>query len=519
MSSATSATSPRPATRLDTDAEALAAATPADRDRVVDVVRVAALATVAVGHWLLAVVEWDDGGLHGRNLLVVAPWTRWATWVLQVMPLFFVVGGVANAASWASARRRATGWAAWLHGRVDRLVRPVAALVVTWTAALAVAAAFGADPAGLRTASRLVAMPLWFLAVYLGVVAATPAMVALHDRFGWRVSAGLAVAAGAVDVIAGPLGRPAVGWVNFAFVWLFAHQLGFSWRDGRLDGRRAGLACATVGLGGLIVLTQALGYPLGMVGAPGERSNTTPPTLALVALTVGQTGLLLLARRRVADWAARPRAWRAVVAANGVAMTVFLWHLTALCIATLVFLPTGLLPQPEPATAAWWMLRPAWLLALVALTAALIVVFGRVETAVRPPRPARPGRAATVRAVAGAALVSAGLAIAALYGFPVAGRPLLLPVLALVLVTVGVVSVRSSLLRRLAPPAARSQLRPILRRRPAAEGRANHQPHWAETARAVQRAASASRPQSSTVSSSARASGRTPARSKVSAAT
>lgn len=497
-----SATSPPPASRLDPDA--LAAATPADRDRVVDVVRVAALVTVAVGHWLLAVVEWDGEGLHGRNLLEVAPWARWATWVLQVMPLFFLVGGVANAASWASAQRRATGWAAWLHGRVDRLVRPVAALAVTWIAALAVAAALGADSAGLGTASRLVAMPLWFLAVYLGVVAATPAMAALHERFGWRVAVGLAVAAGAVDVIAGPGGRPELGWLNFAFVWLFAHQLGFSWRDGRLDGRRTGLLLAAGGLVGLIVLTQGLGYPLGMVGAPGERSNTTPPTLALVALTIWQTGLLLLARRRVAAWASRPRAWRAVVAANGVAMTVFLWHLTALCIATLAFLPTGLLPQPEPATAAWWMLRPAWILALVALTVPLVAVFGGVEAAVRSPRPARPGPGATMRAVAGAALVSAGLTVAAASGFPVPGQPLLFPVLAPVLVTVGVITVRSTLLRRLAPPASPLQLRSRLRlHRVGAQ--------WG--------AASANRPQSSTVSSSARASGRTPALSKASAVT
>jgi hypothetical protein len=222
-----------------------------------------------------------------------------------------------------------------------------------------------------------------------------------------------------------------------------------------------------------------------------------------------------------------------VVAANGVAMTVFLWHLTALCLATLVFLPTGLLPQPEPASAAWWMLRPAWILALVALTGALVAIFARVETAVRPPRPARPGPEASVRAVAGAALLSAGLAVAALSGFPVPGRPLLHPVLAPGLVAAGVLTVRSTLLRRLAPPTP-IFLRPLRRERTDrhGEGSAGDEPHSAKapstaTARSrasratgtTQWAASASRPQSSTVSSSARASGRTPALSKASAGT
>ena len=468
--------------------QALADATPPDRDRVVDLVRVGAIAAVVVGHWLLAVVSWDGEGLSGRNLLQVAPWTRWATWLLQVMPLFFVVGGVANSASWASARRRAVGYPAWLHSRLDRLVRPVAGLAVTWSVGLVVAAAAGAAPGTLRTAARLVAMPIWFLAVYLAVVATTPLMVTLHERFGARAAVALVVAAGACDVLAGPGGMPAAGWANFGFVWLFAHQLGFWWRDGCLGGARTGAALAAGGFAALVVLTGPLGYPLSMVGGPGERSNTTPPTLALVALALAQTGLLVLVRRRLAAWAARPRVWRSVVAANGVAMTVYLWHLTALCLATLAFLPTGLLPQPEPASAAWWLLRPAWLLALAALLVPLVAAWSRVEARIRPPRVSgtRPG--AVGQAFAGALVVAAGLTAMALGGFPVPGRPLVLPVLGLALPAIGVALVRDTLLRELRP-------------------------------RPAQGAASARRPQSSTVSSSARASGRMPAPVKASATT
>lgn len=435
------------------DPRSLAVATPEDRDRVVDLVRVAAIGVVVLGHWLLAVVVWEDGQLHGRNLLQVAPWARWATWLLQVMPLFFVVGGVANSASWASARRRSVGFPAWVHGRLDRLVRPVAALAITWTVALALAAALGADPAMLRTAARLVAMPVWFLAVYLAVVAVTPVMVALHQRFGLKVPIALAAAAGICDLASGPLAVPAVGWANFGFVWLFAHQLGFAWRDGGLERRRTAWLLAGVGVVGLVLLTGPLGYPTSMVGGPGERSNNTPPTVALLALTVAQTGVLILARRRLAAWAERPGIWRTVVTANAMAMTIYLWHLTALCVATLVLLATGLLPQPEPATAGWWSFRPPWLLALAAFLVPIVACAARVEARVRPAHSSRVGRGAILQSAAGVAAASAGLTAVSIGGFPVLGRPLVVPVLGLTLLMAGVVLVRGTLLRELRPRA------------------------------------------------------------------
>jgi len=480
-------------------ADAFAAATPDDRDRVVDLVRAGAIVAVVLGHWLLAVVSWDEGGLEGANLLQVAPWTRGATWVLQVMPLFFVVGGVANSASWASARRRAIGFPAWMHGRLDRLVRPVVALALTWSVGLAVARAAGVRASTLRTAAELVAMPVWFLAVYVAVVAATPVMVGLHRRFGVAVLLALAGSAALCDVAAGPLDVPVVGWANFAFVWLFAHQLGFAWRDGALDRRSRAWLLTGVGLAGLLLLTGPLGYPSSMVGGPGERSNTTPPTTALLALTLAQTGLLLLFRSRLAVWVQRPQVWRRVVAANGVAMTLYLWHLTALCLATVMFLPTGLLPQPEAATVSWWLLRPPWLLALTALLVPLVALWSRIETRARPVRVSRIGRAAAGQAVLGALSASAGLTAISLGGLPVLGGSLVLPALGLGLLLLGVVLVRTTLLK---------ELRPRRLRR-----------HHQRQGRGASGAAAARRPQSSTVSSSARASDRIPAAANASAST
>jgi hypothetical protein len=68
-----------------------------------------------------------------------------------------------------------------------------------------------------------------------------------------------------------------------------------------------------------------------MVGMPGERiSNMAPPTIVLAlhaVVLISVVGLLWPVLER---WCARPRVWRVVVAAGAAAMTVYLWHLTAL---------------------------------------------------------------------------------------------------------------------------------------------------------------------------------------------
>lgn len=397
---------------------AIAAATPARRERYVDFLRVFSLAVVMLGHWLMAAVEWRDGRLVAGNVLEAAPAAQWLTWVFQIMPVFFVVGGFANTASWTAACRDGRGYGEWLAGRLTRLVRPVLVFAGVWSAAAIGLAVAGVAPRAVRAGS--IAQPLWFLAVYVVVVALAPAMVAAQRRWGWSVSVALAGAVAVVDLLRWPLGVPLVGWLNLALVWLFAHQLGVAWRDGAVArwSRRRFWLLAGVGLGGLLALTWVGGYGRSMVGVGGARSNTFPPSLALVALGLWQFGLALLLRPAVDRWLDRPRAWAAVVAANGMAMTVFLWHLTALVMVAAVALPSGLMPQPAVGSAAWWAWRPVWLLALAAALVPLVWLFARVERR-RVPAPAPGAVAAGVAAL----LVAAGLAVLARKGF--VGPPML----------------------------------------------------------------------------------------------
>ncbi|MFF8832574.1 acyltransferase [Streptomyces sp. NPDC015131] len=365
----------------------LAARTPDTRDRYIDLLRVASLATVVLGHWLMAAVTAD--GTVG-NLLAVVPELQVLTWGLQIMPVFFFVGGFSHALS----HRSRPGYAAFLRARLQRLLRPTAVFIGVWTAAALAVQLAGGDGGLTGTALRLVAQPLWFIGIYLAMVALTPPLLRLHERYGWGAFAALVAGAVAVDALRFAAGVPYVEFLNFAFVWLAVHQLGFLRADGRL---RAPAVLAAGGLAGAAALVALGPYPLSMVGMPGEKvSNMAPPTLALLCHGLWLVGAVELLRGPGARLARRPAVWRAVVAANGVAMTAFLWHLTAMLGVYGAMLALGA-PLPEPASAAWWAQVPLRLAAAAAVTALLVAAFRRFE---RPgARPAAAGGSSPVAAL------------------------------------------------------------------------------------------------------------------------
>ncbi|MEU3074330.1 acyltransferase family protein [Streptomyces laurentii] len=361
-------------------ARELAAATPASRDRYIDLLRVASLAVVVLGHWLMAAVTGD--GQVG-NLLAVVPGLQLLTWALQVMPVFFFVGGFSH----ALAHRSRPQYAGFLRARLQRLLRPAMVFIAVWgVLALAVqllAADGTAGPGLTGVALRLVTQPLWFIGVYLAMVAFTPPLLRLHERYGWGAFAGLVAGAVGVDLLRFAAGVPYVEFLNFALVWLAVHQLGFLRADGMI--RRPALLAAA-GLAGAVALVAFGPYPLSMVGMPGEKiSNMAPPTLALLCHGLWLVGAVELLKGPGTRLAARARVWRAVVAANGIAMTAFLWHLTAMLGVYGAMLALGV-RLPAPATGAWWAQVPLRIAAAVALTALLVAVFRRFEH----PAPAAP---------------------------------------------------------------------------------------------------------------------------------
>ncbi|MBC6461259.1 acyltransferase family protein [Actinomadura sp. HBU206391] len=398
------------------NASQLAVRTPPSRDRYVDFLRVFSLATVILGHWLMAVLlVGEDGGVTAGNALAIMPDLQPLTWLFQVMPLFFFVGGFSH----AIALRKSGGSAEFIRARSARLLIPTVVFGAVWLALAVLIEATGHDQGVLRLATRGVAQPLWFIGVYLAIVAIAPAMMRLHRAYGALVPAVLLTGVVAADLTRFGLGITEAGHLNLLLVWAAVHQLGFFYADSRL-GR--GPACA-LAVGGLIAvagLTAFGPYPVSMVGMPGERiSNMSPPTLALTAHAAWLIGLALLLRGPLTRLLARHRVWVGVIAANGLAMTAFLWHLTALFLACAAQLALGL-AQPSVGSLTWWLLRPVWLGLLALVTAGLIAVFRRADR----PRRLAPAALGTGRSAAGVTLCLLGVLGFSAVGFggALAGR-------------------------------------------------------------------------------------------------
>ncbi|MFE2924311.1 acyltransferase family protein [Streptomyces goshikiensis] len=386
--------------------------TPAHRDRAVDGLRALALLAVPTGHWLLGGFTLDSAGaLHNASPLSAFGGLAPASWVLQMLGVFFLVGGYASVLSY---HRRQGSAGAWLKGRIVRLGRPVLGVTVVWALAAPVLYAAGVAEVTLRTGAKLVVQPLWFVGVYVVVTALTPYCVRAARRLGGWAAAPLLGAVAVVDFLRyGPFADAVPAWlalVNILPGWLFAYQLGVAWGERRIGRRGAWLLLA----GGAVLFAALLlvfHYPASMVGVPGEaRTNSHPPSLLVLALAAAQSGAAILLRDRLARVLARPALWAPVVVINLCAMTILCWHQTALLAAAVpgsfVGEVAGLTAAPD--SPGWIAVRVLWLPVFAALLVGIARYAHRFEAAPVAGR----GASALRRTVAG--LLAAGFGVFAL---------------------------------------------------------------------------------------------------------
>lgn len=402
------ATQPKARQTLWSRARAMAEQAPPERNRYVDFLRAFSILAVVVGHWLVAAPYMKDGVVEGGHLLGILQWTQWLTWGFQVMPLFFLVGGFSNGLSWAATRRKGGHFTAWFAARIRRLINPVLPLLLIWALVTLFGTQAGIDRAVVRMAAQLALVPVWFLAVYLIVTALTPLSHAAWQRFGLASFFALMAAAIAVDVATLEFGIPYVNFLNFVFVWVAIHQLGYAWHDGRLA---APLLWAAAGLAALALLVGFGPYPVAMIGVPGsELSNSMPPTLALLALGIAQTGLALALEKPARHMLGGLTAWTSVVLINGMIMTVYLWHLTAFVLVMVAaWMLGGIGLHVQPGSMEWWLTRPIWFLLYIVLLFPFILLFARYESGGK----AAEGDVTHVRLILGMLMICTGLAMTA----------------------------------------------------------------------------------------------------------
>ncbi|MCH0542039.1 acyltransferase [Streptomyces sp. MUM 203J] len=384
--------------------------TPPHRDRAIDGLRALALLAVPAGHWLVGGFTVDtQGALHNASPLSALGFLAPASWVLQMLGVFFLVGGYASALSY---RRRTGSAGEWLRDRMARLGRPVLGVTAVWAVLIALGRVRGVPEDTLRTAATLVVQPLWFVGVYAVVTALTPWCVRMARAVGGWAALPLLASVAVVDFLRyGPPGPDMPGWLSLLNVlpgWLFAYQLGVAWAERRL-GRRA--AWALLVGGGLLfaVLLALFHYPASMVGVPGEaRTNSHPPSLLVLALAAVQSGAAVLLHDRIGALLRRPALWAPVAVVNLSAMTVLCWHQTAMLAAAVpASLTVGAVPglTTAPDTVGWLVVRLAWL----PLFAGLLVLTTRYAR-----RFEAPWTGATRSRRAAAGVLAAGFAVFAL---------------------------------------------------------------------------------------------------------
>ena len=397
-------------------AKDLAAQTPEERNRYVDFLRGVSISVVIVGHWLIATAWMSDSGFVTGHLLKDRPETQWLTWLFQVMPVFFIVGGYSHAVSLQSAERKNLSYAQWLIARLTRLVVPVLVLLLVWAGIALTMGLVDTRPAVIQYMSRASLVPTWFLAIYIMVAILAPVAWAFWKRAGYWSFVALALVAVLDDVLFFAADLEVVGWSNYFWVWLAVHQLGFAWRDDRLPGRAVLAAIGAAGFVALYLMIHLGPYPLAMVGSPDEGlSNTLPPKATLIALALGQFGLLLSIEEPVRRSLSGLRLWTATVLVNSMIMTVYLWHITVMIVlGGVLYLAGGVGFGIEPGTTAWWLSRPLWIVVLLVLLVPLALLLSPLERRGRQPGAPVPSGP---RQVIGATMIGLGIALLSLLGF------------------------------------------------------------------------------------------------------
>ena len=426
------------------------------RDRALDAARAVAMLAVAVGHWLVAEPLRTAEGLRVRDVLSDLPAAGHLTWVFQVIPLFMVAGFAAGVPSWHRHRERGGKAAEWVAGRSWRLLWPTLPVVAFWTLLTQIGDhVLGLDDS-LLAATRGIGLVLWFLAIYVLLIALLPLLDWLAARFGTlRVMLAFAVPALAVDIVAARLGyvsstEPSWVWVNYLLWWAPVGLAGRWWPASReAPARRAGLAVAVAALILLVLVTARGWYPVPMVGVTGQaRSNSLPPTLALALLAALQIGLLYAVSERLRRRLASPRWYVPVAAAGSRAMTIYLWHLLGPVVVTLALVLPGIWPAPPVGTAGWWFARLGWVALNAVIIAPVVVALGRLE---RPP--ARLGVTdSAARTAAAVFMCLVGWAGVAIVGVHVPAWPAAVPWLQLIALGGAAVALVT---RRPEPPPAR----------------------------------------------------------------
>ncbi len=402
----------------------LAAGAKADRNRAVDLYRVGAMGLVALGHWMAVAIGVDgDGELVAGNALELAPRLGFLSWFFQVMPLFFVVGGFSSAMSLDAHAASGGRPQDWVVARLRRMVSPAIVLVAAWLGLLGLAylvdntlvdTTNGGGLTPLAAAGAVgAAIPLWFLANYTIDTALAPYVLPLFRRRPRSVAVAGAGTFLALEALRLTHPEGVLHWLpylNWVLGWMLFQVIGFAWRDGLLPTGAKLAALAAEAWAAAVAIVAFGPYPVAMVHFAGlVNSPTHPPSAALMLYGIATSATALAAAPAISRFlAANRRAWSAVVAGNSVALSCYLWHLSAAVAAAGLFYAAGWLPTAPVGSAAWWLQKTPLMATAAVILVGIVALVSRVERrALLAPR--QPWKGGQVSMLVTAAGLSSGV--------------------------------------------------------------------------------------------------------------
>ncbi len=385
--------------------------------RSMSYLRVLSLTGIVLGESLLAFTMRDD---------MEPAWAWPFTWLLQLVPLFFLAGGHSNLLAWRAMRGH---YVTFLANRIGWLIRPVLAFVIAWLVIPLSLELLRAPDSAVTAFSRLVVQPLWLLGLYVLVVAATPLMHRLHRAFPVTTPLALLVAVAGLSFVGGSVAAHAGG----VLVALLFGQLSFHYADGTLwrVPRALLLGVAGAAFAGLVLLTIFGAQPKLQLAEPTGYAAFAPSLAGVLLIGIVQTALVALPRERGLRAIATSAPARVLAVVRARPMTVYLVHLSAMLVLE------GLIGVARSAGGIGWLTEPRTIFAVGLIAMPTLLAFLWFER--RPPAPLEHGplpahrrtwqdTVAAVLGVAFGALGVVGFAVAGLSGWTESATVLGLPV-------------------------------------------------------------------------------------------
>jgi hypothetical protein len=379
--------------------------------------RILSLTGIVLGESLLAFVMRDDSE---------PAWAWPFTWLLQLVPLFFLAGGHSNLLAWRAMEGH---YVTYVASRVGWLIRPVLAFVIAWLVVPLSLELLRAPESAVAEFSRLIVQPLWLLGLYLLVVAATPLMHRLHEAL--PVVTPLVLLAGVVGL--GFVGGSLAAHVGGVLVALLFAQLAFHYADGTLwrIPRAVLLGVAAAAFAGLVLLTVFGAQPKLQLAEPTGYAAFAPSLAGVLLIGVVQVALVALPRERGLRALSTSAPARVAAVVRAAPMTVYLVYLCAMLVLE------GLVGVASKATGIGWLTQPRTIFAVGLIALPTLLAFLWFER--RPPAPAEPAIGppprrgwqdllAAILGVAYGALGVVGFAVAGLSGWSDAADVLGMPV-------------------------------------------------------------------------------------------